>query len=182
MKLSLFYNPFTYVAGGKSLITGLVIILITSWLGSLNNLHFDGLFDVHFGASKPLWFFAMEVVADWFVFSLVLYISARILSASKVRAVDIFGTQALARFPMLFIAILCFIPYFQFTFNGIPQIDLRLLLFIIVTMFFTIWMVALMYNAYSISANLKGPKAIVSFIVSIILSEIIVKILLFKIF
>ena len=38
-----------------------------------------------------------------------------------------------------------------------------------------IWMVALMYKAYTVSCNIKGPKAIVTFIVSLIGAEIFSK-------
>jgi hypothetical protein len=37
-------------------------------------------------------------------------------------------------------------------------------------------MVALMYKAYSVSCNLKGPKAIFSFTAGLIIAEIISKV------
>jgi hypothetical protein len=172
------YNPFHFLAGTKSLLLGLVIMIITALLGSLQHVHFDGVIDVHFGASVPVWFYLTESLLDWFVFSIFLFATSLILSDSKTRIIDIFGTQALARTPMLLVSFICFIPLFHFTFKGIPQINLTLLLFIGITMIFSIWLVILMYHAYTVSANLKGPKAIISFIVTIILSEITIKLLI----
>jgi hypothetical protein len=42
-----------------------------------------------------------------------------------------------------------------------------------------VWTVALMYNAYSISANLRGPKAIWTFIASFLIAEILSKVILY---
>ena len=41
-----------------------------------------------------------------------------------------------------------------------------------------IWMVTLMYKAYAISCNLKGAKAIGSFIAGLIAAEVVSKLLL----
>ena len=38
-----------------------------------------------------------------------------------------------------------------------------------------VWMVALMYRAYAVSCNLKGLRTIVTFIISVIGAEIMVK-------
>jgi uncharacterized protein (DUF697 family) len=38
-----------------------------------------------------------------------------------------------------------------------------------------VWMIVLMYKAYSVSCNVRGPKAILSFIAALILAEILSK-------
>ncbi len=48
----------------------------------------------------------------------------------------------------------------------------------IIAILMIIWMVALMYKAYTVSCNLKGAKAVVTFIISLILAEIVSKILI----
>jgi len=42
-----------------------------------------------------------------------------------------------------------------------------------------VWTVALMYNAYSVSANLNGPKAVWSFIASFVIGEILSKVIIY---
>jgi UDP-N-acetylmuramyl pentapeptide phosphotransferase/UDP-N-acetylglucosamine-1-phosphate transferase len=109
-----------------------------------------------------------------------LLIAATILSPSKVRAVDIFGTQAFAKYPYLIVSLISFIPYFRFEFHGMPDLTASLIFFGLLTIVFTIWTVVLMYNAYSVSANLTGVKAIVSFIVALMIAEVLFKILMVK--
>ena len=53
---------------------------------------------------------------------------------------------------------------------------------VIIALLMTIWMVALMYKAYAVSCNLKGAKAIVTFIVSLILAEAVSKVLILALF
>ena len=40
------------------------------------------------------------------------------------------------------------------------------------------WTVVLMYKAYSVSCNIKGAKAIVSFIIGLIIAEVLSKVAL----
>jgi predicted nuclease of restriction endonuclease-like RecB superfamily len=46
------------------------------------------------------------------------------------------------------------------------------------TILMLIWMVALMYRAYAVSCNIKGPKAIVTFIIGLIGAEMISKVII----
>jgi hypothetical protein len=58
------FDPFTYIAGWQALLTGLAAIVITALLGSVGNVHFDGVLDMHIGAKAPLWFFVVEGFMD----------------------------------------------------------------------------------------------------------------------
>ena len=46
----------------------------------------------------------------------------------------------------------------------------------------TIWMIALMYKAYTVSCNVKGAKVVTTFILSLILAEILSKVLILALF
>jgi hypothetical protein len=48
----------------------------------------------------------------------------------------------------------------------------------IIGLLMIIWMVALMYKGYALSCNLRGAKAVVTFIVSLILAEALSKVLI----
>lgn len=177
MKITWLYNPFIKIAGTSSLLWGLLILLITVFLGGLNNVHYDGVIDIHAGMPAPLTFFILESIVSWLLFSVFLLIAAKVLSQSKVRGIDIFGTQALARYPYLIISLISFIPYFHFEFTGMPDLSASLIIFGLISLVFTIWTVILMYNAYSVSANLKGAKAVFSFIVALVSAEVLFKII-----
>jgi hypothetical protein len=44
------------------------------------------------------------------------------------------------------------------------------------------WVVFLMYKAYVVSCNLRGPRAVLSFIVAVIAAEILSKAVLYSLF
>jgi hypothetical protein len=48
----------------------------------------------------------------------------------------------------------------------------------IIAVLMIIWMVTLMYKAYAVSCNVKGAKAIGTFVVSLILAEVVSKVLI----
>jgi len=48
----------------------------------------------------------------------------------------------------------------------------------IIDVLMIIWMIALMYKAYAVSCNLKGAKAIITFVIGLILAEIVSKVLI----
>ena len=49
----------------------------------------------------------------------------------------------------------------------------------LVTMLFAIWSIVLKYNAYSVSANIKGVVGGISFTIALIVAEILSKIVLY---
>ncbi len=189
------FNPFRFVAGFQALLLGLVIILASSFIGSLSNTHFDGLLDVHTGAAKPLWFFLAEGLIDWMSMTVLLIIFGFIVSRSSFRIIDVIGTQALARWPYLITA-LAMLPnanrrVLEYIMSKVTQAapavtinpaDVLVFGFaMIAVLLMTIWMVALMYRAYAVSCNIKGARAVVTFIVSVILAEA-VSVLLIRVF
>ena len=186
------FNPFRTVAGSKALFLGATIILITAFLGSLSNTHFDGVLDVHTGQKAPTWLFFAESLIDWLCMVLFLFFSALIVSRSQWRFIDILGTQALSRWPTLITASVMlpdanrrFGEYLMSklsrsseaaTINFTDAVTFFVAAIIAVLMI--IWMVALMYKAYAVSCNLKGAKAVVTFIISLILAELVSKVLI----
>jgi hypothetical protein len=193
------FNPSYYLAGGWSLCIGLATILLTGFVGAFAHGHMDGVLDLHFGRSAPLWLHVVEGVVDWLVPAVLLYIAGRILSRSHhLRALDVFGTQAIARFPYLLAMCAGLLPGFQLTVTQLaerarqlrageaitplgvvqPGQDAPFIIFLGVTLFALLmlaWMVALMYRAYTSSCNLKGSRAVVSFIIVLIVAEILAK-------
>lgn len=187
------FNPFTFVAGYKALLLGLVIMLFTALVGWLGNTHFDGVLDVHTGLEAPLWVFAAEGIIDWICLAIPLYFFGLIVSPSASRMIDVVGTQALARWPYLITAVVMlpesnrrFGAYLMSRFGlttvqvTINYIDIIIFGFAItVGIVMAIWMVALMYRAYAVSYNIKGVRAISTFIVSLIGAEVLSKCTIF---
>ncbi|MCX6994179.1 MAG: hypothetical protein NT011_13700 [Kiritimatiellaeota bacterium] len=183
------FNPFTYIAGRESLIIGLIGIVATSLIGSLGDIHFDGVLDMHIGAKTPVWFFIAEGFINWFSFAVLLFIAGRIFSKSAFRIVDVFGTQAFCRLPTLISAAALLLPANKRVLdeltkmvqnpNQLPALPLAdtaiFAAVMIIVLVMLVWMVTLMYRAYAVSCNLKGTKAIISFIVCLVIAEVISK-------
>ncbi len=174
------FNPFVFIAGWQALGFGLLLMAVTCVIAFFSKTHFDGVIDIHFGTSFPFWMAVFEQLNVWIISIILFYTTGLILSKSKIRLIDIAGTLALARAPMLVPAIIGFAPILHRlpTANNLAGIALWSLALVL----FSIWMIALMYNAFIISCNLKGSKAIVGFIISIIFAEIIFKVIIQQVY
>lgn len=193
----LLFHPFIFIAGASSLLAGLATILLTGWLGALNNVHFDGVLDVHAGAGLPLWLTLSEGLIAWLTLSVLLFLVGRLLSRTSFRAIDLFGTQALARWPMILVSLACFAPGFhRFSLQLVeslqkmganpnafkmPEMGLDAGVFGLVTLVMlacTVWMVALMWKSFSHCCNVRGGRAVTGFVIALLAAEVLSKILL----
>ncbi|MFW6162505.1 MAG: hypothetical protein ACODAJ_07020 [Planctomycetota bacterium] len=186
------FNPFRYVAGGPALGMGLILIAAAGLIGSASTTHFDGVLDVHTGAEAPLWWFMAEGFVAWLALAVPLWVAGKVLSKSHVRAVDVFGTQALARAPSLVTAAAALLPGYRryalrvaalFTKAApggqVQAIDPVVFAFVMVVILGTlVWMVALMYRGFAVACNLRGGKAVVGFIVAAVVGEVLSKVAL----
>jgi len=167
-------NPFERIAGWQALFIGLAAMALTAVTGTINHVAFDGALDIHWW-TEPTFSgsFAMQVI-DFFALFLAMWLAGVCFSKSKLRAIDVAGTMALARAPMLLLTIVCFLPIVPEDILDIP----RVAIFGLVCVPFLIWMIALMYNAYTVSCHLKGARAVSSFIGALLLAEIISKVVI----
>jgi len=184
------FNPFHYVAGGTALLLGLAVILAACAIASLSSAHFDGVLDLHMGTPAPLWVFLLEGVIDWIALGALVLLGGKIISTSRIRTLDVLGTQALARTPTIVLALVTLLPGFQrFAAHLAAQLDpgapdvrtqpMDVLIFtvaVLVIILMTIWMVALMYRAFSVSCNVAGGKAVAVFIAALLLAEALSKV------
>lgn len=179
------FNPFTYIAGTKALIMGIAGMLVTAIVGYYSKTHFDGAIDIHAAAVRaPLSCHLIEQAIDWGLLVVVFYLSGLFLSRSSVRFIDVAGTTAMARVPLLLAAIAGFGVHAPASTNLqdiLNSITPMMIVFGIISIALAIWMIALLYNAYTISTNVKGSKAVVSFIAGLLIAEIATHLLLHSI-
>ena len=169
-------NPFHYLAGGQAMAIGVVFILAASFVESL-------VADLQSMYSPvPLWHLMVDGLIDWIVLAGLLLLGGKLISRSRVRALDVFGTQALAKAPTFLIAISMLLPAQQRILykvaEGVQKSPADFAVMFIAGIAFLLmftWMVWLMYRAYSVSCNVAGFKAIGVFIVAFVLGEVISK-------
>jgi len=184
------FNPFYYLAGEKALVVGLAAIVAAGLIGLSSRTIFDGLLDVHTNSQLMVawWKYPVINLCNWLMMGVLLLIAGKVISPSRIRAIDVFGTQALARVPNLLMAAVTALPWFQRyqeilaaeAKKGHPNLiagpmGLVYLAGILVIILATVWMVALMYRGFSVSCNVRGRRAIGLFIAAVIVGEIATK-------
>ncbi len=172
------FNPFTKIAGFPALFLGWFVMLLTAAVAAPCGVNFVGSLNIHVGRPTPFGIIFALLIAGWLIASVCFLIAGKMGSSSKIRAVDIFGTLALARAPFLIAAPLGLLPGLQ---NLDPQMFLHwekitpeiltsLAVATVMFLLIDIWVVILSYNAFAVSANVKSKGL---FAAVLIVSEII---------
>jgi hypothetical protein len=186
---TLLFNPSVYFAGWNALGKGMGCMGLAMLIGQASGAVFDGVLDMHLGG-KWSWPAPLFVLIDWLCLSAVLILCGKLVSKTAFRVLDVFGTQALARWPTVLMALITLPPAFrnysrellaQVTRNPLqlPPLNADALYFFGATLLMLpliVWMIALMYTAYAVSCNVRGVRAGLSFTAGLILAEILSKI------
>ncbi len=188
------FKPFDKVAGWESLMVGLTIMLATAVIAAMSGLHTDGVLNLHLGPAVPIWVLVVQGLINWLSLGLCLLASGHWLSRTRFRLIDLFGTQALARWPLLLGVGYLALPPVGHTLRDLTEKLLQatpqtsnevmadpayLLDAMVVTaislpmLAFMAWMVWLMYHGYSLVCNLSGTRAVFSFIGALVAAMVI---------
>lgn len=186
------FNPFVRIAGTTSLAAGLAAIVLGGLAAAGAGVRFDGLLDMHFVRTVPVQLPILEGLLNWIVITVLLALLVRTFSgASGVRLIDIAETQALARAPMGLAAAICALPWIQ---NSLSEMSSAArsgawnalgpgaLVGSLVMLTGIGWMVVLMWNAFRVSCNMKGARAVALFIGAVVIGELITKSLVVRYF
>ena len=168
------FNPFRYIAGAKALIFGLVFIVASTLLLYSGGFIQDSY--IHIGmADAPLWHVATMHFVWWLLPALLLYLCGLALSKSKIRIIDILGTTAFAQLILLLMIAPMLLPVVMNNMlesvaalqsgaiiepTSLMPIIIYSIWSLICLVVFYIWN----YNAFAVSCNVSGWKAIVAFI------------------
>jgi len=176
-------NPFIRIAGWQSFGLGLAFVVLMGLIGACSNVAFDGVLDMHLIKDLTLLNSFLFLAVDVVSLVLVMWIAGLTLSRN-FRFVDILGTMTLAKAPFLILAIAgLFTTAPDMTqvirnpvmvFQSVSFIVLLLLSIPVI-----IWSVALMYHALKVSCGVNGNKLTITFIVALLVSEAVSKVLLF---
>ena len=181
------FNPFVRIAGGQALAVGLAVIFVSGLAASAGGVHFDGLLDFHPGFRVSFRVAVIEGLVNWSVITVLLWLVSLLIAPRTVRLVDIAGTQALARWPLLLAALACIPPAVR---QGNEELAAGALEGRFVTpqtanivvgllaLACAIWMVWLMWKAFSVSCNQRGGRAVAIFVASVLAGEAATKLLL----
>jgi len=181
------YNPFEKVAGWKAFGIGIVILSITTIIGYFGNIVFYATLQIK-SVLNVTWSMAFFVQFLGLTVTVIIMYVAALLFTKQVRFQDILGTVTLAKYPLLFVALLSLafgqsmasIDVYKMLNMEYTFFDLvPLIIFCIATMIFVIWEIVLLYNAFKVSTNLKGTKCGILFTAALLASEIVTIVLVF---
>ena len=193
------YNPFEQLAGWRAFGIGIIILCIATVIGYFGNTVFYGISiktvpSVTWDKAFFLQGLGLAVTVA------VMWITA-LLSAKHVRFQDILGTVTLAKYPLV-IEVLILMSFSKWlneltgmlksagniqetmeVFNKLTILDYTLfIVLMIVTFGFLAWTIALLFNAFRVSTNLKGAKCALLFIAIMLISEILIHVAIYIIY
>lgn len=188
----LLFNPFEKYDGRALLAIGLVATLIGSMLGYAFNARFDGAIDMHFTYNVP---FAQPFTDNIFNIA-ILFFTLHLYGFTinkKTRPADILGTIMLARLPFYLGTLFNINGFIARTTEALVGLDMHniklnpadLVIIIItglVSLALLVWYIALLYNGFKTATNLKTTNQKVLFAVTIIVAEILSKLLFILIY
>lgn len=174
------YNPFEFVAGWKAFGIGGALLMLTTLVGWLGNTVFFAL-EVKLTQGVTL-ATAFGLQAMGLVVTVVIMYGVAVIASRNVRFQDILGCVTLAKYPLLAVAFLFWL--FGATVgqidpelivgHSLPASDyVALIAMGILGVVTLVWTIALLYNAFRVSTNLKGAKCIVLFVIVLLAAEIV---------
>lgn len=181
------FRPFSRVAGVLSLGIGIAVIVATAMIGWWwRGIYTDGVLDLHIGPAAPFPVFLTQATIAWLTLSLGLLAVGHWLTSTRYRIVDLFGTQALARWPLLPASLIVGMPPYRRALQesimavrlagdaASPEVAIVLVLSLL-PLAAGVWMVWLMYHSYTLVFHLNGPRGVWSFVLTLVAAEILSK-------
>ena len=168
------FNPFRYIAGAKALVMGYLFIVASALMLYSGNLIQDSY--IHIGMAKASFWEVLGAQTIWWVVpALLLYLCGLLLSKSKIRIIDILGTTAFAQIIMLMMIAPMLLPVVMNNMlESVASLQSGAILeptSLMPMMIYSIWSLICLilfytwnYNAFAVSCNVSGWKAIAAFI------------------
>lgn len=189
MNWKLIFNPFGIYNEKQLFVTGILLTLTGALLGSFLDVTYDGVLDIHQSETNFLTSLKENGINVACIF-VTLLIAGKIINR-KTRAIDIFNTATISRFPMYIGAVITSSPILTRIgdqilnqWNDIQHLqlkplDLALLLVIsCVLLMITVYYITLLVNGFKTSVNAKKWQHFAGFAVALLIAEIISKILI----
>lgn len=182
------YDPLSVFGKSRGLLIGTLVVVVLTLVAWWAGVHLDGALDLHINPKFPsILIVAMESLVDWLSLALVFFIGSKILRGNGGLGAHLAGV-GLARFPYILASIiasrqllgkamLAAVTIKPDTITVRPQdlLSPGLIIGSIVLMLMMIWSVAILYFGFKEASRLRGAKLVISFIIGIIIAEVISK-------
>ena len=179
------FRPFVRIAGAPALVIGLGVIVVTGLAAGAGENHFPGLTGFRHGHTGSVWIPVLQSLVNWSVISVLLLLVSRLVAPRTVRFLDIAGTQALARAPLLLAALAALPAPVREANEALlaaaaeggmlmpPAESLQVSVAAgVVVIAAWIWMIRLMWSAFAVSCNQRGARAVAIFAAAVVAGEL----------
>jgi hypothetical protein len=184
-ELSLIWNPFDRYAGQPALVIGIFFVLIGSVASIVGDARYPGLISMQFVESVHWMDGFLDQIVSLSIALVVFTLAAIAAGARKFRIIDILGTFMMAKAPLLILPFVNFNGWMYAKSVELTEVALEgeelpnvgdtivLMLVSIILIFFLIWTIALLFNAYRVSTNLKGLPSFISYVLAMVVTLIL---------
>ena len=190
MDWRILYNPLAVLGKGNGIIAAVIVVVILTAVAYWGGVHLDGALDLHINPQFPsLALAAIESLSAWLSLGLLLFAASKVFGGNGGIGAHL-ASAGLSRFPYILAAIISSRPVLgnlmlkgvEFKAGQIVIDPQALMLPAIIAgglaiVGLCIWAVAMLYMGYKESSRLTGGKATVSFIVGLVLAEVISKLI-----
>ena len=179
------FSPFVRIAGARALVIGLSVMVVTGLVAAAGGNQFPALTAFRQGDTGSVWIPVLQSLVNWSVISVLLLLVSRLVAPRTVRFLDIAGTQALARAPLLLGALASLPAPVRAANEAVvaavaeggmvtPPTESLVVtvaagLLVIVAW---IWMIRLMWSAFAVSCNQRGGRAVAIFVAAVVAGEL----------
>ena len=192
--MKLLFNPFERYSEKQLVFIGITSTIIGSLMAIFFNARFDGILDLHFVEKVEIYEPIIDLLIDLFCLVLILFLIGRYIN-KKTRIIDIISATLISKIPFYFLLFqninnLSFkitdklaksLLTKNYSLETITTSEMTYLFFCgIINLVLVIWSITLLFNGFKTATNAKNTKSILLFIVAVILSEVVSKILISK--
>ena len=168
------FNPFRYIAGAKALVMGYLFIIASALMLYSGNLIQDSY--IHIGMAEASFLEVLGAQTIWWIVpAALLYLCGVLLSKSRIRIIDILGTTAFAQLILLLMIAPMLLPVVMNNMlesvaslqtGAVPDMAefTPMIIYSIWSLIYLVLFYIWNYNAFAVSCNVSGWKAIAAFI------------------
>ena len=184
------YNPLAVLGKRSGLIVAMLVVIVLTAVAYWGGVHLDGALDLHINPVRPsLAMVAIESLSAWLCLGLLLFAASKVFGGNG-GVTGHLASAGLARFPYIISAV---ISSRQFLGGAmLAVVDVRgkeivvhpeqmmtpaVIAGLLAVVALTIWSVAMLYCGYRETARTEGAKTVVSFIIGLVVAEIVSKII-----
>jgi len=195
MDWRILYNPLAVLGRGTGLAVAILVIVVLTAVAWWGGVHLDGALDLHLTVKPPSGPLIIgESLIDWLSLGLLLFVASRIFGGNGGAGAFLAGV-GLSRFPYILAAIIGSKPVLgkamqaavsvgRETVTVRPQAFMTpgLIIGSLAMLGLIIWSIVILYLGYKEASRLQGGKTAASFVIGLIVAELVSKLLLVGLF